>query len=110
MSLELSVLLVVIVAGSLIPVTITAWGLWDLHPRMDTVAHFASGAALSAAGILAWGDVRAALAVTVALAFAWEWVEPRLPWDLHTPSQDTEADIAVVGFAASLVALAHTLA
>jgi len=108
MSHDLSLLLAVIVVGTAIPLAITALDLWHLHARMDTVAHFASGAALAAAGIVVFGDVRAAVVVTVALAIAWEWLEPRLPWDLVTPSQDTEADIAVAGFAAALVALAWT--
>lgn len=93
------------IVGALIPTTITALNAYHLHERMDTLAHFTAGASLAAIGLLATHSDLATVALVTATAFAWEWLEPRLPWELHTSSQDTEADIAVVALAACLVVL-----
>jgi len=96
---------IVAAAAAVVPLAITAAGLYHLHPHMDTLAHGSSGVAIGATALaLGLGDLPA-YAAALALALGWEWLEPRLPWQLHTPRQDTEADIAVVTAAAALVVI-----
>jgi hypothetical protein len=104
-------LMVVSAVFALIPIAITVNQWYDVHRRMDTVAHSTAGISLAAASValLPLPDIGHVLLVT-AIGVLWEVIEPRLVWlpsikKIHTPPQDTEADIAVVGLSASLLVM-----
>jgi hypothetical protein len=112
--LTLSDLLLAVVGAifALVPIAITVQGWYGAHRRVDTLAHATAGASLAAFSlVLLTAPPLAHVTLVTSLAIAWELVEPRLHWVLpiepvdNTGPQDTEADIAVVGFAAALVVL-----
>jgi hypothetical protein len=106
------VLAVVGATLALVPIAITVQGWYGVHRRVDTLAHATAGASLAAFSLaLLAAPPLAHVALVTSLAIAWELVEPRLHWTLpiqpvdNTGPQDTEADIAVVGLAAAIVAM-----
>lgn len=98
-------LLALAVLAAAVPIVITIRGLYGVHRRMDTVAHATAGLSLGALGLVLFEYRLVAVAAVFAIALAWEWVEPRIPWVDHVGHQDTEADIAVGTLAAAVLAL-----
>jgi hypothetical protein len=97
---------------ALIPIAITIQGWYGAHRRVDTLAHATAGASLAAFSLaLLTLPALAHVTLVAGIAIGWELVEPRLHLVLpiervdNTGPQDTEADIAVVGFAAALVVM-----
>lgn len=97
-------LLAAAIAGS-VPASITIFRLWGMNRFMDEIAHLMAGISLTLFATFLTGEL-ASLAIAVALGLAWEWVEPRLPWDLHTGDWDTFTDMVLVILGGSIAVLA----